>query len=105
MTLDPDGVPRRAMRLEAFETTAEALVEYEGEYASDELQVSYWIAPGGGRLLLRAGDRECGALDAVKADSLLSTLGELAFERDDRGSIIGFRLNGARAKGLAFRKR
>lgn len=95
-----------ATRIDDRPLTPEQLAEYEGEYYSDELDVTYGVYVNQDRLCLRAPrvpdvlqrnfrdpDGE-NALRPGAPDQFTRSYGALAFSRDDSGKITGFSIRG-----------
>ncbi len=95
-----------AARVDDRPLTAEQLAEYEGEYYSDELDVTYGVYVNQDRLCLRAprvpdvlqrNFRDPDGENLLKPgarDQFTRSYGAIAFSRDDSGRIAGFSVNG-----------
>jgi CubicO group peptidase (beta-lactamase class C family) len=93
------------------------LGEYEGQYYSEELQVTYGVYVQDDRLCLKAprvpepfqrnfrDPAEENALKHMAGDRFIRSYGMIEFCRDDSGKIAGFALHASDLKNLRFRKR
>jgi CubicO group peptidase (beta-lactamase class C family) len=83
------------------------LDEFAGEYYSGELDTIYTILVREGSLLAQHKRHEDIPLTAETPDRLRGTawwFSQLDFERDENGSITGFKLTGGRARNLRFKR-
>jgi CubicO group peptidase (beta-lactamase class C family) len=78
------------------------LADYAGLFWSDELQTTYTLATGEGALHIRARGIAGTPLRPVGKDRFVVDDLELAFERDGRGRVRGFRLSQDRIRDLRF---
>ncbi len=104
LTLEMGGRTISAPRLPDYAPSERELAAYEGEYFSEELQVTYRITLADGQLTVRVRAEDKGALDPFQPDVMLSELGTHRFQRDGRGAVSGFRLDAGRVRDVAFSK-
>ena len=87
--------------------TPEQLIEFEGDYYTEELDTTYSIRVHGNQLIaqhIRYDDISLThAGDHFHGDSWFFP--EIRFTRDDTGSVTGFRLTGDRVRNLHFEKK
>lgn len=83
------------------------LTAYAGEYWSDELQVTYKLAVGDGKLHLRAKNLPTGPLRPTVADEfdLAGSPIVIHFTRGADQHITGFLLDAGRTRGMVFTRR
>ncbi len=87
------------------ELTAEQLEEFAGDYFSPELEALYRLAVEGDTLVarhVRHGDVALTPLDDDEFTGASWFLRRVAFTRDDRGLVDGFRVTGGRVRNLRF---
>jgi CubicO group peptidase (beta-lactamase class C family) len=85
---------------------AAALAAYAGSYFSDELDVSWMLAPSGPGLEVEMSRGGAGfAVWPSVPDVFLSDDRVLRFERDASGDVTGFRVHKGRVKNLHFTRR
>ncbi len=109
---EPDN--RGSLEFEAVklvEPTAEQLLQYVGEYVSDELDASYRLTVREQRLWLRVNSRRWEQLDATVRDEFIPHIREpgdgriLRFLRNDRGEVTALAADYYRVNGVRFAKR
>jgi len=105
--LQRDG--EAAVLLEEIDTVhpgPEDLRAYAGSYRSEELDVSWTLAPAGASLEVEMsrGHAAFALWPSVK-DVFLSDDRVVAFERDAAGEVTGFRVHAGRVKNLHFTRR
>ncbi len=88
--------------------TNRQLTQYEGEYVSDELNTMYTAAVEDSELVLR--HRRHGTIKMTPAwgDDFRGGqwfLNSVEFDRDDSGTVVGFRVTQGRSRNLRFVKR
>jgi CubicO group peptidase (beta-lactamase class C family) len=103
----PGTAPVRFVRVEPARPTPERLVEYEGPYWSDELEVTYVAAVKDGKLTLRRRPDPAVVLDPTYEDGFVTRAGSsggilIRFTRDARGRVDGFTRNSGRILNLKF---
>jgi len=104
--LERDG--RETGRLEEIDEpqpAPAALQAYAGSYRSDELDVTWTLAPAGSRLEVEMSRSGAGfPLWPAAPDVFVSGDRVVEFERSDRGEVTGLRVHTARVKRLRFLK-
>ncbi len=77
---------------------------YAGRYHSAELEVAYDIIVGREptEFQLRGPRRPAATLSAQGGDLFASSRGRVRFQRDERGRVVSFSLEGGRAPGIVF---
>ncbi len=95
----------QAIRLQDFHPEATALAACAGNYASEELGVTYRVSTSNGSLMLRIGWDTPMKLDPIRQDEWANDdLGTLVFQRDAQNRISGFALFAGRVRNIAFVK-
>jgi hypothetical protein len=94
-----------ALRMEPFVPERVGLAEYTGEYHSEELGTTYTLVVRDDALVATHVRHDPitltpSAPDAFNGDTWF--FGDVKFERDDDGSITGFRVTSGRVRGLLF---
>jgi CubicO group peptidase (beta-lactamase class C family) len=92
-------------RIEIQPLSAEQLKEYEGDYTSEELMVTYHLTQKDGNLVVRVKRNPEMELDLTDKDSFAGARYKGVFERDASGTITGFILDAGRVKNLCFVKK
>ncbi|TFH55500.1 MAG: class A beta-lactamase-related serine hydrolase [Gemmatimonadales bacterium] len=90
-----------------YEPSLEELEAYTGRYFSKELDVFYKLEMHDSTLVLLIRNTEEIELSVVKKDVYKGDvffIGELAFERDPKGSVTGFAASNGRTKGIRFER-
>jgi CubicO group peptidase (beta-lactamase class C family) len=113
-----NGHQGSARRLDRRPLRSEQLAEYEGQYYSDELDVTFGVYANQGRLCLKAprvpdifqfnfSDPDGkNVLKHLVDDQFMRSYGTIDFSRDPNGKIAGFRINaGGNLKDLRFSRR
>lgn len=96
------GGVARFDRVDAAAPTAAQLAEFAGDYRSDELEVTYSLAPDSGGLALSVNHRRRQQLEPAWRDAFAGGVGLLEFQRDARGQVNGFVLQAGRVRNLRF---
>jgi CubicO group peptidase (beta-lactamase class C family) len=106
-----------AAKLDDRPLRPEQLGEYEGEYYSEELQITYGVYVQEDRLCLKAprvpepfqrnfrDPPDENALKRMGGDWFVRSYGAVEFSRDPNGKIAGFALHASDMKNLRFSKR
>jgi hypothetical protein len=102
--LSPEGEVQEYRRVAQATPTAAELLEYEGEYASDEAEVTYTLAAREGGLTLKMRPATQQPLRPAYRDAFTGPGGLVLFRRDDSGRIEGFSLGMGRVRDLRFRR-
>ena len=97
-----------ALRVDAQSHPAGELSDYVGEFYSEELDTSYWLAVRDGALVAhhrRHGDIELTPLlrDEFRGNQWFIPVVE--FDRDEREDVIGFRITQGRSRNMRFERR
>ena len=99
----PNGDKATYRRMSAPKTDARTLAEFIGDYASDELDVTWRIEPRNGNLVIRRGAVPDVTLQPVFADAFSSPLGVVRFVRSN-GRVTGLVVGAGRVTGFTFRR-
>lgn len=93
-------------RVEAsHELTPEALMEYEGRYWSDEVEVAFELVVEDGELVARNIRLEVITLEAEDTDAFeVAGVGTFEFERAGNGEITGFMVDNGRTRDVWFER-
>jgi len=86
------------------EPTGEKLREYEGNYYSDELEVTFRLALKEGKLHFAHKNAPAGALQPTLEDKFVLGNWHVSFRRDGENKIAGFTLDAGRVRNLKFSK-
>lgn len=92
-------------RPEPYEPTRDQLLEYIGEYASEEFDALYTLSLEGDRLVMTHIRYDPIRLRPTAPDAFAGTVWfvrQVRFERDGEGEITGLRISGPRARNLLF---
>jgi CubicO group peptidase (beta-lactamase class C family) len=116
LVLRQNGHQGLARRLDRQPLRADQLPEYEGQYYSDELDVTFGVHVKGDRLCLQAPrlpdifqvnfrdpEGENG-LKHIVGDEFMRSYGTIEFARDDSGKVTGFSINAGDLRDLRFRR-
>jgi hypothetical protein len=98
------GGPPRS-RPEPYVPTREQLLEYVGEYASEEMDAVYTLSLEGERLVMTHMRYDPIGLRPTAADEFAGNvwfIRRVRFERDEEREITGLRISGPRARNLLF---
>jgi CubicO group peptidase (beta-lactamase class C family) len=87
------------------EPTQEKLKEYEGDYYSDELGVTFKLALREGKLYFAHRNAPRGALQPTLKDRFVLGNWNVSFKRDGEKKIAGFSLDAGRVRNLEFAKK
>lgn len=114
--LRQNGNQGSARRLDRRPLRADQLPEYEGQYYSDELDVTFGVQVKGDGLCLQAPrlpdifqvnfrdpEGENG-LKHIVGDEFMRPYGTIEFARDDSGKVTGFSVNAGDLRDLRFRR-
>ena len=106
-TSEPDKVEKSTEETKSEPLEPEQLVEFEGDYYTEELDTTYTISVRENQLVaqhIRHDDTLLTYTDGhFFGDSWFFP--EIHFTRDDTGSITGFRLTGNRVRNLYFERK
>lgn len=92
-------------RVQAFAPSSTELSKFEGQYTSDELQITYSISVRDPDLLLQVPGQPDAVLQPIFTDAFAGgAVSVVKFSRDTRGTITGFTVNARGAKGLRFNR-
>jgi hypothetical protein len=100
----PGGDTTRFTEVRVVAPTAQALNDFVGTYASDELDVKLVIAIKDGALVLRRRPADEMPMRPLYADDFDSQMGSLRFTRDARGRVVGFGIFAGRVRDVRFRR-
>ena len=92
-------------RIEIRPLGAEQLKEYEGDYTSEELMVTYHLTQKDGNLVVRVKRNPEMKLELADKDAFVGARYKGVFERDSNGAVTGFVLDAGRVKNLRFVKK
>jgi len=102
MTMSRDGqMPSVSRKLPAT-VPAWNPADYDGQYRSGELGVTWQISSSGSGLTITRGAQ--GPLSMLDRDEFTSDAGLVHFMRDERGLAVAFTLTNARDSGIEFRR-
>lgn len=94
-----------AEQKESLKLAVKQLLQFVGEYYSDELEVIYKISSDNSRLFVQVGGNPRGALDGISEDIFERNF-KLHFQRNDNNDVVGFTIDAGRVRNLKFiRKR
>jgi len=103
--LNKEGRQIAELQLNTFVPSPEDLQSSAGDYRSAELDVTYTIATRDASLVVQAAGREDIALHPVLRDVFAGdSVGTVRFTRDARGTVTGFTVNRANARGVRFNR-
>ena len=106
-TSEPDKTAEPVEDTKFESLAAEQLTEFEGDYYTEELDTTYTIRVRGDGLVAQHR-RHDDILLTYADDHFLGNawfFPEVRFDRDDTGSVTGFRLTGNRVRNLHFEKK
>lgn len=92
-------------RVDSAVINDESLKSYVGEYYSSEADATYHIELNAGKLLLKQKPTSVFILNPTYKDGFDSPLGSIYFTRDQKGSVMEFRISIPRARNVSFKKR
>jgi CubicO group peptidase (beta-lactamase class C family) len=101
------GAVNEGVRTDPVILDAAALIQYEGDFWSDEMLTQYTVAPRDGKLWLSHLKHGEGPLEPTAPDAFASPFWfspEVKFVRDASGSVTAATLGGGRVTGVTFRK-
>ncbi len=101
---EEDDPPVTCEAFEPIDLSIEQLKVFEGDYHSEELQVSFRIALEKGKLRFSHKNVPVFPLRLVVQDKFTCGRYKIHFTRDDEKEIAGFRLDAGRVKNLRFVK-
>jgi CubicO group peptidase (beta-lactamase class C family) len=87
-----------------FKPAPKQLAAYAGSYSSAEIDPVYTILVENGALVLKRLKSKPERLEPTLQDRFEGELGDIHFERDAAGKVIGFLLNTGRIKNFRFSK-
>ncbi len=97
-----------AKRLAAMTLKPEQLLEYAGEYYSEELGTTYTLVIEKGKLIAQHRRNEDSILEPTEPDQFAGSqwfFGKVLFTRAKDKRISGFKLSGSRVRNLRFEKK
>jgi hypothetical protein len=101
--LNTEGKQIAEFQLNTFVPSPVDLQSSAGDYRSAELDVSYTVTTGDGSLVvLSAGRGEIALYPVFKDVFAGDSVGKVRFTRDARGTVTGFTMNRANARGVRF---
>ncbi len=100
----PKPPKRSTQKREAIDIPEEKLMEYEGQFYSEEILAGFEIALREGHLYMRRDGDLAVPLQAVSNDKFRVRGWTIRFIRDAKGQISGFRLSSGRVRNLLFEK-
>ena len=104
---EPDKTKKAAEETKPETLTPEQLVEFEGDYYTEELDTTYTLRVCGDQLVAQHR-RHDNILLTYAGDHFLGDawfFPEVRFTRDNTGRVRGFRLTGGRVRNLHFEKK
>lgn len=107
VTVEQGGQSIGGKRVDVMELTTELLAEYEGSYHSEELGTSYKVVVSDTGLVARHVRHDPITLVPAARDNFAGNtwfFGQVKFERDEAGVIIGMRVSSGRVRNLLFVK-
>jgi hypothetical protein len=98
--------PLKGKWIKPFTVTKEMLVEYEGRYYSEELDVNYDLAVDKDKLYVKGRNLTDDPLKKLPEDyfSVAGGRGKIQFQRNGQGTITGFKVSTGRVLNLHFEK-
>ncbi len=100
-----DGVETFALtRIEAVQLTTEELKEYEGNYFSPELNITYHLNVKEDQLSVTPETPFLKILKPTLRDAFSAGMPSIKFDRTETGAISGFNINAGRVKDVHFEK-
>ena len=98
--------PIHYARVPAYNPTTSELREFEGEYASKELDIPYHVAIKGNGLVLRALKLTGEPITPITNDFFIAEDRRVRFTRDPQGKVTGFLMSGFlnRVQNLRFER-
>jgi len=105
MILHQGGRDIEGKRIEASALTPEQIKDYEGEYHSDELRVTYKLFLDQSKLYAQIGNKDRIELSITEEDAFAGSMFTGTFERNAEGYVVGFSLDAGRVKNLKFTKK
>ncbi len=106
MRLQSDGAstPERFARVTEFKPGPDQLAAFTGDYRSAEIDPVYRITIENGGLVLKHLKSKPEKLEPTLEDHFMGLGGDMHFERDSAGQIMGFVLDSGRIKNFHFKK-
>ena len=105
--LSQGGMTYPLERLAPYSPAVEELEALAGKYFSKELETFYTLEVRDTTLTILIRNTEPVKLSAIKKDTYKGDvyfIGELVFDRDNRGQLTGFSASNGRTKGIRFEK-
>jgi CubicO group peptidase (beta-lactamase class C family) len=102
-----NGPPLTGKWIKPFKVTKESLEEYVGRYYSQELQVYYELVLEKDKLGVNGRNITGKSLRKLPEDYFISSDGRgdsLKFQRDEQGTVIGFKVSTGRVLNLRFER-
>ena len=103
--LQEEEPPRIFQSFKPVELSPEQLKEYEGEYFSEELQVTFRLGIKEDRLYFSHKNAPRGFLNPTLQDKFTLRNLKVHFIRNEEGGIAAFTLDAGRVKNLRFVRR
>jgi CubicO group peptidase (beta-lactamase class C family) len=98
----PEPKRRSAERTKKLGLPREKLVEYTGDFFSQEIRAGFQVIQENGKLYLKRPDETELPMRALSADRFLARGWTVRFERGAQGMITSFRMDSGRVKNLLF---
>jgi len=95
----------KGKKIEASALTPEQMKDYEGEYHSAELRVTYKLFLDQDKLYAQIGKKDKFELNVTEKDAFAGSRFTGQFERNAEGRVPGFILDAGRVKNLKFMKK
>ena len=106
MHIYPEGEkPETYKYIKSVKPTHEQLREYEGDYYSEELQVTFKLALKEGKLYFVHKNAPKGPLQPTLQDKFIERGLRINFIRSEEKKISGFTLDAGRVRNLRFDKK
>ena len=104
---EPEKVAAPAEDIKSEPLTPEQLIEFEGDYYTEELDTTYSISMHGNQLVAQHIRHDDILLTYADGHFLGNTwfFPEIRFTRDATGRVTGFKLTGGRVRNLHFEKK
>jgi CubicO group peptidase (beta-lactamase class C family) len=100
----PKPKRRKVEKPAAAQIPEKTLMEYTGDYHSEEVHTGFQILFEEGKLHLRRRERQNLLMQALAKDRFRVRSWTIMFIRDEEGQISGFRLTSGRVRNLLFEK-
>ena len=88
-----------------FQPAAAQLIDYEGNYVSEEIDPVYRVSVEDGKLTLLYLKHKSETLHPLVRDTFVGDIGKLRFTRDAKGRVTGLTLDTGRIQNFTFTKK